>query len=84
MRGSHAVDTCENCGGRFDRPGLYDCRVKAHATADLAQKIVAAIERDLCDRRGLKHEFTGCDDDVQYQIRDEWAKIIRRHLNRSR
>lgn len=73
-------ENCEDCGGRFDRPGLFGCESDNHAKPDLAQLIVAAIESDLRDRRGLKQKFEQIDDETQYEIRDTWAKLIREIL----
>ncbi len=42
----------------------------------LAKDIVAAIEYDFTDRRGLRQEWEGIDDDIQQDIRDEWERII--------
>lgn len=69
-------ETCEECGGRFDRPGLFGCNDKAHPEATLPQKIAAAIEKDLCDRRGLRHEWEQIEDEILCDIRDEWARIV--------
>ena len=74
------VDVCEECGGRVDRPGLFGCERSAHPKADLAQRIAAAIEADLRDRSGLRQEFEAIDTDMQYQIRDAWAALIRQEL----
>ncbi len=73
---------CGNCGGRSDRPALFnadDC-VPTHPAPTLAQRIVAAIESDLSDRRGIRQEWEQIDPDVQDEIRDEWAKIIEKLL----
>jgi len=45
-----------------------------------ATRIVAAIENDLRDRRGLKHEWNAIDADVQDEIRMAWARIVRAEL----
>lgn len=74
-----AEQRCEDCGGRFDRPGLFACDT-GHVQPDLAQRIVARIEADLCDRRGLRQAFEGVDEDIQDEIRDNWAAIIRTSL----
>lgn len=70
---------CEDCNRRLDRPAHAFCRNKdVHVDADNAQLIVAAIEHDLRDRRGLRQEFEQIDEDIQDEIRDAWADIIRR------
>lgn len=70
---------CEECGGRFDRPGLFGCN-DGHVTPDLSQSIVAKIEHDLRDRRCLRQAFESIDDDQQDIIRDTWARIVRRGI----
>lgn len=35
-----------------------------------------ALERDILDRRGLKHEWSAIDKDVKLEIRREWSAII--------
>ena len=42
--------------------------------------IVAAIEKDLRGRRGLRQEFEGIDSDIQDEIRDRWAALVRKFL----
>ncbi len=74
---------CANCGGRSDRPALFnaeDC-VPTHPTPTLAQRIAGAIELDISDRRGLRQEWEQIDPDTQDDIRDEWAKIISKLLS---
>jgi hypothetical protein len=42
-----------------------------------AEIAVAAIELDICDRRGLKHEWAEIDDDiVENDIKPAWVAII--------
>jgi len=41
----------------------------------VAKKIAEAIESDICDRRGLKHEFRAIDVETQGEIRREWVKL---------
>jgi hypothetical protein len=66
---------CPECGGRIDRPGLFGCDREPHPRPDLPQRIAAAIERDLDDRRGMTRLIT-LDDDVATEIRDKWRAII--------
>ena len=47
---------------------------------DKAQKIVAVIERDLTDRRGLRQEWEGIDDKIQVEIRETWMRLVREEL----
>lgn len=75
------MECCENCGGRLDRPGLYDCD-EGHPKPTKAQRIVQAIEDDLNDRRGMK--LSQLDDDTQQEIRDVWTVSIDRILNTSK
>lgn len=48
----------------------------------LAKKIFEAVERDLRDRRGLRHEWDRIEDDIQKEIREtneaNIAKILKR------
>ncbi len=39
--------------------------------------IVKAILADLCDRRGLRHEWEGIDGVTQLEIMQVWREIIR-------
>lgn len=39
-------------------------------------KAVQAIWNDLTDRRGIKHELTGCDPEIQEEIRGVWRRQI--------
>lgn len=71
------MDRCDDCGGRISRPGLFGCERPSHPAPDRAQKIVAAIESDIRDRRGLGNEFARIEDDIQDKIRDRWTKIVR-------
>lgn len=43
---------------------------------ETARKMVAAIEEDLCGRRGLRQEWEGIDADVQEEIRRVWTGLI--------
>jgi hypothetical protein len=73
-------EICEHCGGTIDRPGLFSCRKRIHPRPTLAQKIVAAIEEDLSDRRGIGQEWQSIEPELQRYIRDGWAKIVERKL----
>jgi hypothetical protein len=71
---------CDYCGRRFDRPGFYpDCE-KAHPAPDLAQAIAELIEMDLANRRGCG--ISGIDPDIQDEIRDTWAELVRQELEK--
>ena len=65
---------CDECGRRFDRPG-FGCE-KTHTEPDAAQELVEKIEHDLRNRRGLRHEFENIDEDIQDEIRDQWARFV--------
>lgn len=43
---------------------------------DLAKKVVAAIEDDLRDRRGLRQAFEEIDRETQREIRKTWAGLV--------
>lgn len=71
---------CDQCGGRFDRPGLFGCGEERHPVCDFAQTIVAIIEDDLTDRRGCG--WDDIDEDTQQDIRDVWSELIRDEVRR--
>ncbi len=48
-----------------------------HKATDKAEKAALAVLTDLTDRRGIKHEFNGCDPDVKEEIVTTMASIIR-------
>ena len=78
------TERCEDCERRFDRPAHPYCGEKEkHVEPDKAQKIVQLIEDDLTDRRGLRQEFDAVDRDTQDEIRDTWAEIIRKELQKN-
>lgn len=80
MNDDDDADRCEECGGRFDRPGLFDCTIR-HPEPTQAQAIASVIEKDIRGRRGLKGEWESIDDDIQDDIRDEWARLIEQILD---
>lgn len=45
-------------------------------TEKKAKRIVAAIEADFTDRRGLRREWEQIDAETQNEIRAEWTKIV--------
>ena len=45
-------------------------------TSAMAKKAVKAIIADLSDRRGLRQEWDQIDDDIQKEIKDEWARMV--------
>ena len=47
---------------------------------DLAGRIVDDIVKDFTDRRGLRQEWEMIDEDIQEEIREEWKKIVIKHL----
>jgi hypothetical protein len=46
----------------------------------LSRHVVAAIERDLRDRRGLRQEWEGIDSETTAEIRQTWAAIVSTRL----
>lgn len=54
--------------------------MKVETAESTARTIVAQIERDLTDRRGLRHAWEGIDEDVQEQILETWRAIVRDNL----
>lgn len=69
---------CPECGGRTDRPGLWDCREPVHPSPTLAQRIVWAIGREVNSRRGIK--WSGLDDDLADELRDRLTAIVEAEL----
>lgn len=68
-------------GQLVDAPPEEDVAApKPGLVPECAERIVAAIEYDLRDRRGLKHEWNGIDPDVQDEIRARWASIVRAEM----
>jgi hypothetical protein len=47
----------------------------------LESRIANAIVRDLSGRRGLGDEWDNIDSVVQEEIKDEWAALIRKHID---
>jgi len=47
---------------------------------DKAAEIVEALLANLTSRQGLQEEWEEICDDVQQEIKDEWAMIVRRVL----
>jgi hypothetical protein len=45
-----------------------------------ASKIVARIEKDLCNRKGLGDEWDRIDPEIQQEIRETWRRLIRDEL----
>ena len=39
--------------------------------------IIEALIADLTDRRGLRQEWDNIDDEIQQEIKDEWAEKIK-------
>lgn len=48
---------------------------------DKFDEAIEDIIGDLSDRGGLGNEWCGIDEDIQDEIRDEWASILRNYLN---
>ncbi len=44
--------------------------------SEIARDIVVAIEKDILDRRGLRQELEGCDEDIRTEIREKWESLI--------
>jgi hypothetical protein len=65
---------CENCGGCVHLPGLYHCDNPCHPVPTPAQEIVAALEADLNDRRGM--HVSSLADATASELRSTWERII--------
>ena len=73
---------CPECNRPFSRATNKYCdRKSEHKEPDLADLIVNDIEHELTGRRGVGHEFEGCDPDVQQEMRDAWADIVRKRIS---
>jgi len=70
-------ERCVYCEGRWDRPGLYDCKDGRHPPPTLAQRIVADIESELGNRR---LGWGGIEAEVADELRDRLDEIVRRRL----
>ena len=51
-------------------------------TANLAKRIVDAIEQDIYDRAGLRQQWDQIDDSIVREIRKEWRRIIAAEIDR--
>lgn len=49
-------------------------------SSSLEDRIIAAIESDLCDRKGLKWEWNSIRGDIRDEIRATWREIIRQEI----
>ncbi len=75
------MSRCDYCGRPFRQMADRFCDKKdQHATPDLAMRIVDAVEYDLRDRRGIRHEWDQVDEDVQDEIRDTLVEKVRAEL----
>lgn len=69
----NSVCRCDYCGRPMDRPGTGYCD-SAHPRPDLAQSIVAVVERELDDRR---LGWGDIDDEIADEVRDRLASLVR-------
>lgn len=46
---------------------------------DWCNKAVSELIKDICDRRGLRQAYESIDKDTQREIKQTWARIIRKH-----
>ena len=46
-----------------------------------ARMAVDEILKDLCDRRGLKHEWQRIDPEIQDEIRTAWEAAVRKQID---
>jgi len=84
---SLAAIALEN-GGEFpyDAPDVwwksYDETEEPPAPKDMAHAAARGIIADLKDRRGIKTEFNGVDEDIRKEIVERMAEIIRQAIVR--
>jgi hypothetical protein len=71
---------CEDCEGYTNLPGLHHCGNPCHPALTLAREIVAALEADLNDRRGM--HVSSLDDATASELRGTWERVICSILSR--
>ena len=49
----------------------------------LAEIIIAAIVKDFTDRRGLRQEWEGIDDEIREEIITEWESIAEKAIKKA-
>lgn len=54
---------------------------KDNKNESISQEIVDAIVFDFTDRRGLRQQWEGIDDEIQQEIKDAWKEKIINILN---
>ena len=50
----------------------------------LASRIVEAIKRDFTDRRGLRQEWEGIDEEIQAEICNTWRLLARNEITKEK
>ncbi|QKQ75647.1 hypothetical protein [Nostoc sp. TCL240-02] len=58
----------------------YTKKYVDRALLTVEDRIVAAIESDICDRRSLKFEWRHIPDDVVEEILEVWREIVRQEI----
>ena len=48
----------------------------------VGRMIAEGILEDVLDRRGIKHEFVACDDEVIEDILNSWEKIANEYITK--
>lgn len=84
MPGSHLQARVEAtlALGRHDKAAsVYRSQLQREGLALAAERIVARLEDDISDRRGLKWEWGKIDDDVKDEIRSAWKDLISEALS---
>ena len=69
---AHAHPNGEQCDALIAAIG----RALGRPPGGNAARIVNAIVADLSDRRGLRHEWDGIDDDIRAEIVAKWTRIV--------
>jgi hypothetical protein len=72
---------CTYCHQRLDRPAVDCSHPDDHPSLDTAERVVLAIEMDLCERHVLGALWQGLDPDTRDDIRTAWAALARAQLN---
>lgn len=80
---------CDYCGRPFSAPvgayadGKLPTCARKHAPTSPEMAVVFEILKDLTDRRGLRQEWEQIDTELQIEIENIWAAIIKKTMRPS-
>jgi hypothetical protein len=63
-----------------DEPDAYALIEQMRASVDPVDRIVVAIWSDVTDRRGWRQEYDNFDADIQVEVIETWADMVREIL----